>query len=765
MADLPYIQQVQVQGVGGDFFDRMAKSRQDAFASLLAPITQATTAFTENNTNKAMELLQRSQQRSDLANPDVQHALSQIIDNPYGFSDRKAILDGIVAKDNQFKQQEADAITAQVYQKLGSGDVEGARSLLGSMSDPKAVKTGFDSITSYENDILERNYKNQDLELRREAMINSTMQAASGISRDNANTYRQLEGQAIELEKLAAAAEGRKLLDNTTGQEYLDPNGAAQAANYRAQAAQLRQQGQALLNPQNTLSAIGGAVGQNFSTGDGRQFIGLPGNTGGNDPLTSYVNRLTNVESSGNPTAKNSQSSATGLGQFVDGTWLEMMKKYRPDLAGNVDPRNPNTPEAKRVLEMRNDPNLSREMVANYAKQNADALTKAGIPVSEGSLYTAHFLGAGGAVKAFKANPNASAESVLGDDVVNRNARIMKGKTIGQVLEYSMNVMGNPNRNGGSPSNAASALAQGVSMPTVQPAQVAAQVSQGTAQPQSATGGRFNINSLPADQAAQFKPYADAKGNLKAGFKFDGKTKTLFTLDAEVEAAISDVQSEAKRVETELRSKESGSRVSATVPKRMFIPFGSSDKRIEAWNYMSGTELYKSTLNRGSHITQDDWNEVLDNSLKEIDNDYILPNKDDTRKVVDKYINNMLSRKSDKLFASRNDLMNKKTTELAKKYGVSPDVMKQVLKEKGAKYDVHLSVKDIADAQSAANGSTTTRSNANPSTAVQRTTGRTGKDQDIIPNPLHEPAMIPYRPRLPTSKEELARYANSMLSR
>src|SRR5712672_3219646 len=67
------------------------------------------------------------------------------------------------------------------------------------------------------------------------------------------------------------------------------------------------------------------------------------------------VERIIAVESSGDPNAKNKRSSATGAGQFLDETWLEMIGSYRPDL---VQGRS-----KKEILELRRDPELTRVVI------------------------------------------------------------------------------------------------------------------------------------------------------------------------------------------------------------------------------------------------------------------------------------------------------------------------------------------------------------------------------------------------------------------
>src|SRR5262245_46133311 len=63
--------------------------------------------------------------------------------------------------------------------------------------------------------------------------------------------------------------------------------------------------------------------------------------------IDAVVERIIDVESGGDPNAKNKRSTATGLGQFLDETWLDMIRAHRPDLAKG---RNQNE-----ILELRRD--------------------------------------------------------------------------------------------------------------------------------------------------------------------------------------------------------------------------------------------------------------------------------------------------------------------------------------------------------------------------------------------------------------------------
>jgi len=48
--------------------------------------------------------------------------------------------------------------------------------------------------------------------------------------------------------------------------------------------------------------------------------------------INVVVERIISVESNGDTNAKNTRSSATGPGQFLNETWLDLIRMHRPDL-------------------------------------------------------------------------------------------------------------------------------------------------------------------------------------------------------------------------------------------------------------------------------------------------------------------------------------------------------------------------------------------------------------------------------------------------
>lgn len=133
-------------------------------------------------------------------------------------------------------------------------------------------------------------------------------------------------------------------------------------------------------------------------------------------------------ESSLNPKAKAQTSSATGLFQFLESTWLQVMKSegarlgysnYADAITVNADGdyriADPNL--RQEVLALREDPQIAADLAAAFTRNNGAYLEeKFGRMPSPGELYIAHFLGAQGAEKLFNAglrNPDQIAAQLF----------------------------------------------------------------------------------------------------------------------------------------------------------------------------------------------------------------------------------------------------------------------------------------------------------------------------------------------------------------
>lgn len=141
-----------------------------------------------------------------------------------------------------------------------------------------------------------------------------------------------------------------------------------------------------------------------------------------------YLLQTAMRESSLNPGAKAQTSSAVGLFQFLESTWLQVLKEQGPrlgygDLAANIERTRQGdysiTDPAKRaeILKLREDPQIASDLAAAFTKSNGDYLQQRfGRMPSAGELYIAHFLGAQGAERMFNAglqNPDQIAAELF----------------------------------------------------------------------------------------------------------------------------------------------------------------------------------------------------------------------------------------------------------------------------------------------------------------------------------------------------------------
>lgn len=137
-----------------------------------------------------------------------------------------------------------------------------------------------------------------------------------------------------------------------------------------------------------------------------------------------YLLGQAKVESGLNAAARAGTSSASGLYQFIESSWLAVVKKHGAEhglgwAADAIGPGNRVADAGTRqaILALRNDPAAASLMAAEHASDNKDAIEGSlGRAATGTDLYMAHFLGLGGATKflsAMKADPDASAAALF----------------------------------------------------------------------------------------------------------------------------------------------------------------------------------------------------------------------------------------------------------------------------------------------------------------------------------------------------------------
>ncbi len=141
----------------------------------------------------------------------------------------------------------------------------------------------------------------------------------------------------------------------------------------------------------------------------------------------SYLMKQAEVESSFKTDAKAKSSSATGLYQFIDQTWLRMVKAHGAE-HGKADWANAITQDKSgdfnvsdslksTILAARKDAEFSSLMAGEFASENSSILKqKTGKDANATDLYMAHFLGANGAstfLNAMNDNPLQTASVIF----------------------------------------------------------------------------------------------------------------------------------------------------------------------------------------------------------------------------------------------------------------------------------------------------------------------------------------------------------------
>jgi hypothetical protein len=141
-----------------------------------------------------------------------------------------------------------------------------------------------------------------------------------------------------------------------------------------------------------------------------------------------YLLATAKMESDFNPTAGASTSSAHGLYQFIDQTWLGTVKEAGGQLgygnyadaiskssSGTYSVTDPAARTA--IMKLRDDPVASSAMAAVLTQSNSFELTgKIGRRPTDSELYMAHFMGVGGAAKLISSaedNPQASGAALF----------------------------------------------------------------------------------------------------------------------------------------------------------------------------------------------------------------------------------------------------------------------------------------------------------------------------------------------------------------
>jgi len=122
-------------------------------------------------------------------------------------------------------------------------------------------------------------------------------------------------------------------------------------------------------------------------------------------------------ESALNPNARAATSSASGLFQFIESTWLDMVRRHGAAHGlgeqASALRTGANAETRREILALRSDPELSARMAGELARENATTLqARLGRTPTAGELYAAHVMGAGGALRLIEAAQQGAPNAV-----------------------------------------------------------------------------------------------------------------------------------------------------------------------------------------------------------------------------------------------------------------------------------------------------------------------------------------------------------------
>lgn len=237
-----------------------------------------------------------------------------------------------------------------------------------------------------------------------------------------------------EAKVVAGAAVGKtkaEMLGSAPNGRSANTNGAVVTATSTKSSIYGSSGGSSTGNMMPALQAVVPSTGGNYTSipspaggsgwGNNKDMIVAAANAVGVDP--KYMVAIGAIESGFDPSAKAPRGTASGLNQFVDGTWREQMRKN----AGKYG-----IPANASAL----DPKANALLGAAYVKENLSTLSGVKSDITGTDVYMAHFLGGAGAKRFLGADPNALGSDILPDAAIN-NAGIFynngKPRTVGEI--------------------------------------------------------------------------------------------------------------------------------------------------------------------------------------------------------------------------------------------------------------------------------------------------------------------------------------------
>jgi hypothetical protein len=129
--------------------------------------------------------------------------------------------------------------------------------------------------------------------------------------------------------------------------------------------------------------------------------------------MEGFLDRLMVAESGGRNDARNPRSTALGPYQFIESTWLDLVRRlYAAEIQGKTPAQ---------ILALRMDRDFARKAARAYTLENAATLAANGFDATFPRLRLAFLLGPQGAVRVLAAPPQTRVTALLGPRAANAN--------------------------------------------------------------------------------------------------------------------------------------------------------------------------------------------------------------------------------------------------------------------------------------------------------------------------------------------------------
>ena len=142
-------------------------------------------------------------------------------------------------------------------------------------------------------------------------------------------------------------------------------------------------------------------------------------------PMEDFLDLLMAAESGGRQYTKNRRSTALGPFQFIESTFLFVVKRHFPSEVTGLSER--------QVLALRTDMVFSRRAAAAYVNDLMSALKDSGLPVTRANLRLAFLVGPFAAVRVLRTPPNQPLRRVLSAKAIAANP-YMFGATVAMLV-------------------------------------------------------------------------------------------------------------------------------------------------------------------------------------------------------------------------------------------------------------------------------------------------------------------------------------------